>query len=235
MSSVPDGEAKLMSAVRFGDSPRVRELLDMGVLTQSPDFQTSELFYEAYKTSMGKILEILTLLINAGMNVNEPTCRNTQTPLHYAIMTPHPFQMEIVALLLAHNADPNIRDLFGRAPLHSALHPEANYELVCALIAAGADVNAQTSVPAQITVLEDAVDAGDHFTIATLLAHGARVGTLLQNTIEPQIANLLRNAPNIRKRHVLKKLGRKTRTVHMLVSAWSRARERLSAGAAMEE
>ena len=107
----------------------------------------------------GGYLAIVKLLLDHKADVNVKA-RNGRTPLHAAADFN---RLEIVKLLLAHQANPNASASDG-TPLGSAMR-NRNAEMVKALIAAGADVNAK-GVP---------VDAGN---ILVPLAYAARVGDL---------------------------------------------------------
>jgi ankyrin len=100
-------------------------------------------------------LEAARLLLDAGADVNAPEA-NGITPLVMAITNRH---TPVAALLLARGADPNAADWWGRTPLWSAVDMRnldldsrtfengvergPVLELIGALIAKGADVNAR--------------------------------------------------------------------------------------------
>ena len=107
----------------------------------------------------GGYLAIVKLLLDHKAEVNVKA-RNGRTPLHAAADFN---RLEIVKLLLAHQANPN-ESASDATPLGLAVR-NRNAEMVKALIAAGADVNAK-GVP---------LDGGN---ILVPLAYAARVGDL---------------------------------------------------------
>jgi ankyrin repeat protein len=86
-------------------------------------------------------LEAAEYLIKAGAAINSPS-RNAlmATPLHSAAAGGH---LKIVLLLLAHNAEPNVREQGGYTPLHIAAQ---NGDLIMtrALLLGGADMDLKT-------------------------------------------------------------------------------------------
>jgi len=89
----------------------------------------------AVATQFGR-LEAVTLLVDAGANINADT--RYGPPLVIATMRKHP---EIAELFLAKGADPNAADSGGRTPLLAAVETEQK-NLVELFVAKGADVNA---------------------------------------------------------------------------------------------
>ena len=114
----------------------------------------------------GGYLAIVKLLLDHKADVNVKA-RNGRTPLHAAADFN---RLEIVKLLLAHQANPNASASDG-TPLGLAVR-NRNAEMVKALIAAGADVNAK-GVPVDSN--PQALNAGN---ILVPLAYTARVGDL---------------------------------------------------------
>lgn len=78
-----------------------------------------------------------TLLIAAGANVNARITLNNYTPLHLAAERGH---TELISVLAAAGAKPNLKTKEGHVPLHFAAYRGA-VEAVSVLINAGAEVN----------------------------------------------------------------------------------------------
>lgn len=86
-------------------------------------------------------LDTAEYLVKAGAPINAPSRNSLQaTPLHSAAAGGH---LKIVLLLLAHNAEPNVREQGGFTPLHIAAQ---NGDLVMtrALLLSGADMDLKT-------------------------------------------------------------------------------------------
>lgn len=85
--------------------------------------------------------EVVKYLLRAGALVNSPT-RNKQktTPLHCAVEAR---DIEIVRLLLTHNADPNVRKSGGYTPTHIAAQ-YGDVDILRLLIFYGADTELKT-------------------------------------------------------------------------------------------
>jgi ankyrin repeat protein len=91
------------------------------------------------------------------------------TPMHAAAGKGH---TEIVALLLEHGADANVRDQNGQAPLHDAAS-NGHFQVVRLLLAKGADVNAE--MHDDLTPLHNAARSGNAQIVRLLLDRGADV------------------------------------------------------------
>ena len=89
--------------------------------------------------------------------------------LHHAASTT---ASDFVDRLLSLGADPNLRDKFGHTPLYSTCNGAGDVTIARALIAAGADVDAQDSVK-RCAPLHMAGRRGHLDAAAALLDHGA--------------------------------------------------------------
>lgn len=72
-----------------------------------------------------QLVDIAQLLIEKGINVNSQDHSHEITPLHYSVLLNN---RELTALLLKHNASPNVQDIYGNTPLHYAII-ENNFEI----------------------------------------------------------------------------------------------------------
>ena len=82
--------------------------------------------------------QVSDALIEAGADVNLATGELQQTALHVAARADQPLSIET---LIAHGADPDVRDLHGLTPLHlAAMLGKA--QATRALMSLGADLNA---------------------------------------------------------------------------------------------
>ena len=76
-------------------------------------------------------------MISVGVDVNQAKNDDGSTPLHIAC---HKGHIEVVATLLAENADVNRVAFGGITPLYAACH-NGHIEVVATLLAENADVN----------------------------------------------------------------------------------------------
>lgn len=149
----------------------------------------------------GTIDEVKRLL-ESGVYVDERTPTG-QTALHQATDN-----YKLTKLLIAAGADVNAADKKGVTALHFAA-AKGNAEIAKVLIAAGANVNAVQD--GGVTALHRAANKGNTEVVKILIAEGANVNnaagasnklkTALQVAEEKghtQVANILRNADNIR-------------------------------------
>jgi ankyrin repeat protein len=105
-------------------------------------------------------------LVKAGAPVNSSSHNNLKaTPLHSAAAAGHD---KIVKLLLAHGADPNLREEGGFTPLHAAAQ-NGDVEILRTLLLGGADLTLKSS--SGRTAMDIAMDAG-HEKATALLGEG---------------------------------------------------------------
>ena len=113
-------------------------------------------------------------LLDSNPSMIHRRVREGDQPLHFACWQKH---LPMVELLLSRGADVNARGDFGKTPLHYAVYEgdAQSTEIVGALIAAGADVNARDELleqnPLGFAVREQ--NEGLAVAIAMLRAHGA--------------------------------------------------------------
>lgn len=98
--------------------------------------------------------QAMRVLIDAGANVNARDASNRWTPLLHAIHRQHP---DVVTLLLAHGADPNLATPEGITPLMMAAD-DATPAIARALLAHGADPRVEG--PGGGTAFTQAVSGG---------------------------------------------------------------------------
>ena len=123
------GETPLMMQLRFGTLEGARFLLARGA---NPNLGGLK------HTSSRSMAEGLELLLQHGWDIDERVgCR---TLLHHDANHGHGRR---VRLLLAHGADPNIRDAAGRTALHLVSARGVGSGAIRALVEAGAELNAR--------------------------------------------------------------------------------------------
>ncbi|XP_014219693.1 uncharacterized protein LOC106647703 [Copidosoma floridanum] len=163
-------------AVCFGDASRVQNILqrDNSSVNKRNQQGNAPLHMVYHGTTINvqdsDRLLIMGALLRHGANVNARG-RWGETPLHVAARK---LQGEAVELLLGNNADPNISDDDGRAPLHSALVAKSCHEsIVRLLLQHRADANAvdvSENTPLLYAVKTDRLDL-----VRVLVDAGARV------------------------------------------------------------
>lgn len=110
--------------------------------------------------------ETAQYLLRAGAAVNAPLRNALQTtPLHSAVEMNN---IKVVNLLLAHGADPNIREQRGFTPLHVAAQ-NGNTDIIRILLFGGADMDIRSD-DGQLAV--EVALAGGHEEAARLLLEG---------------------------------------------------------------
>jgi ankyrin repeat protein len=77
-----------------------------------------------------QLVEIARLLIENGVSLNIYDFSHEITALHYSVLLNN---KELIAILLKHNADPNIQDIYGNTPLHYCI-TENNFEVFLMLL-----------------------------------------------------------------------------------------------------
>lgn len=102
--------------------------------------QMRDEFHKAFSGEMKKnepyILEILTLLLDNGADINKPS--HGISPLIFAANTPEEGGVTILKYLLEKGANPNVQDFQGSTPLFVANFAD-NKETIKLLIDSGAD------------------------------------------------------------------------------------------------
>jgi uncharacterized protein len=159
--------ATIVAAARSGDTAAVRDLLQHGanVNTTSGDGMTA-LHWAAERGD----IDIATILIGAGANVDATTRLGGYRPLLLAAKNGH---APLVELLLEARADPNTPTTTGTTPLMLAA-ASGVADAVATLLDYGADANARESSRGE-TALDFAAAAGRDQVIRALTARGADV------------------------------------------------------------
>jgi ankyrin repeat protein len=112
-----DGETALHRAASRGHLQAVRLLLEGGASVDAVDGEgVTPLVLAAYRGQT----DVVTLLLERGAYVNAQEKRNGLSSLSHAVGRG---DKELVGVLLAHGADPSLKDAEGRTALHRA---EAN-------------------------------------------------------------------------------------------------------------
>jgi cytochrome c len=154
--------AAIHDAAKKGDMAAITAALDAGANVNDPDAFATPLYYAVSRQH----LDAAKLLIDRGADVNAGS-KIGGPPLKAAIAKSKP---ELITLLLAHGADPNVA-VGDQTALHEAVR-RGCLDCVKALVAAGADVNARTANPVARTPIHLA-RFHDHSEISEyLMAHG---------------------------------------------------------------
>ena len=88
---------------------------------------------------------VITTLLEAGVDVNVRS-EFGDTPLQDVLGDREQVKPAMVKALLEAGADPNVRDSGGFTPLHDAAYEAKDADVIEALLAAGADLEARTSL-----------------------------------------------------------------------------------------
>src|SRR5262249_30156918 len=143
-----------------GDTAAIAAALDAGANVNEVDVFATPLYYAVNRQH----LDAAKLLIERGAEVNAGT-KKGDPPLMAAVARS---SLEFIALLLAHDADPNLT-----SGTETALHVAVKHGcLACvkALVEAGADVNARTDpirTPIHLARIYELPEISDY-----LMAHG---------------------------------------------------------------
>lgn len=116
----------------------------------------------------GDVWKVKQLLAEAPDQINSPT-HEGRTPLHIAV---YRGQLNMVELLLAHNADLRAKDRGGRTPLHEVI-VSGSKDVAGLLLAHNANVNARDKEGA--TPLHWAAERGNSAFVRLLLAYKSDV------------------------------------------------------------
>ena len=173
----------LYTAVRKRDVEMVRLLLDRGALTvdERRPLQTvyerrqrQTILFTAYGSRVNERLlergvEIFSMLLEKGAEVNSRSMGDGCTPLHIAADTG---QVEIMTILLERGANFEVKDDQRRSPLCIAVE-RSNVEAVRVLLEKGANPNA--AAKAGWSLLHSAVFSGNIKIVRLLIEKGADV------------------------------------------------------------
>lgn len=133
--------------------------------------------------------------------VNEPTGYGGHSPLHTACMM-HKFE-EGIEFLIAAGANVNVQDDMGWTPLHCGWTPlhaacaAGNLDVIDELIAAGADIDAQTTDGEQNTPLHLASQRGNVKVVTKLLENGAEATIKNKENCFPRDVSSLPSIQNV--------------------------------------
>ncbi|KAL3285379.1 hypothetical protein HHI36_019485 [Cryptolaemus montrouzieri] len=176
-----DGNTPLLIAVKHSKRDIAFALIDHNVDVTIADNNRSTPLHHAVAHNW---VDMVKLLLKRGANINA-TEKGGISALH--LVSSNPAYVQCLNTLLKHNANPNLRDIFGNTPLHQVcqLIYEEN---VRAILDHGGNPNAGNNkgeVP-----LHRALEVGHKKTIITLLEYGTDVntrtpeGTLIEKAIQ---------------------------------------------------
>jgi ankyrin repeat protein len=168
----PLGESALDIAAILGKPRIVRQLIAAGAdvnVASNPQVSQTPL----HLATSGGYREVVALLLEHGANPNVTAhlSRNGATPLMTAAAQGN---SEIASLLLKHKADPNLTDQNGDMALLFAIQKQSP-ATVRALLAGGANPDAQTANGYPVLVLAAANDAANKEVMAALIEAKANV------------------------------------------------------------
>ena len=124
-------EANIYRAVKAGHV-LLTELL---IAKADGNIETEDGYTLLHQTSESGHVEGVKILIQAGVEVNNPRGRDGWTPLHLSSMKGH---VEVVKRLIQAGGDSNCQTVSGYTPLHwASLY--GHVEVITALLAGGAD------------------------------------------------------------------------------------------------
>ncbi|KAF5298446.1 hypothetical protein FQR65_LT01225 [Abscondita terminalis] len=122
-----DFERGIWYAAQYGDSDRVKKLIDKGI---DVDLRDSAGYTSLHYAARNGCKQVCKILLERGANVNAATKSGSATALHRSCSAGH---VEIVKLLLSKNANGMLKDSDGKTALHRAA--ESKHLEVCKIIA----------------------------------------------------------------------------------------------------
>ncbi|MDQ8733417.1 ankyrin repeat domain-containing protein [Paenibacillus sp. LHD-38] len=162
----------VFAAASKGDTTKLKGLLEMNPLfsNRENDDGMTPLGYAAHYGQANAV----QLLLEHGADVNALSHSKisyipSNTALHAAIAGER--EMEVIKMLLAHDAKTDIFDSNGHTSLHSAAFHDDQIELIDLLIEHGADIQAKAE--GGITALTLAEEKGNSKVAARLIEKGA--------------------------------------------------------------
>lgn len=153
------------SAIRNNDVNAIQNLVSSGADVNSEDDQGLTVLMCSVATPHS--LDITRMLLEAGANVNART-EGGASALSYAVFIG---DTEAVRMLLEAGANVNIRDSLGRPFLNNVVQVQDNSDVICLLLNAGVDIDAQD--PIGTTALIQAARAKNSVAIDLLIEYGA--------------------------------------------------------------
>ncbi len=137
----------LHDAVMRGFVDTCKLLIESGAQVNAKDMSGSTPIFDLVPAqqrswNISNALEICSLLVNAGAEINIQNDDIFYTPLHNYVTTPHP---EIVEFLIKQGAKIDIIDRDGNAPLHTAMLG-GEIETLKLLLDNSADINARNKL-----------------------------------------------------------------------------------------
>ena len=164
----------VFQSIQSGDAARLKEILNSHsnlVNTENGDGLTPLGFAAHFGYQ-----HVVQVLLDHGANVNAVSHSKisyipSNTALHAAIAGER--NIEVIKLLLAHQAQTTIADSNGHTCLHTAAFHEDNLEIIRLLIEHGADVNAKAE--GGVSPLSLALKQGNNNVAELLRHHGAQL------------------------------------------------------------
>ncbi|KDQ07851.1 hypothetical protein BOTBODRAFT_82704, partial [Botryobasidium botryosum FD-172 SS1] len=132
------GYTPLHIAARCGSTPNVKALLQSGANPHIHDDGGRTALHAA--TQKEDCVDTVSVLLDAGADVNAKDHSSGRTPLHYASQRCLP---SVTQLLLKFGANPDARDWIYHTALHGAMQRADCAQTIPALLEAGADADAR--------------------------------------------------------------------------------------------
>jgi ankyrin repeat protein len=162
----------IFTAARSGDTAQLKELLDIHPSSSNTE-NSDGLTPLGFAAHFGQT-DAAKLLLDYGADVNALSHSKvsfipSNTALHAAIAGER--NLEVIKLLLDHNAQTNIFDSNGHTCLHTAAFHDDNIEIINLLIEHGANVNAK--VEGGIYAITLAKEQGNYTVTELIKQNGA--------------------------------------------------------------
>ncbi|MCJ8339501.1 MAG: ankyrin repeat domain-containing protein [Pseudomonadales bacterium] len=169
-----NNETALLKAIKDHNQTAVKQLLAAGADSNIANKYGVTPLFRAIND-----LPMVKLLLASGADIHAKVTSKQRTALHEAIAKGN---IEVIRLLLAAGAKPNVYSLAGKTPLHLASqYTVGNAYMVKLLVTAGANVNLQETSENKYIPLYLAANNGNYSQVDQLLKLGANPNVMAYN------------------------------------------------------